>query len=74
MTTREYMKAQIDILPEQILESVLEFISFQKFRFNMYEDETEYLMSVPGMVEKIETASREPVSEGVPVSELWSDV
>ena len=74
MTSREYMKIQADILPDQILEKVLEFISFQKYRSGLFEDDTDYLMSIPGMVEKIEAASNEPISNGVPVSELWSDV
>ena len=74
MTGREYMKAQADTLPEQILEKVLEFISFQKFRSGLFEDDTDYLMSIPGMLEKIEAASNESISEGVPVSELWPDV
>ena len=68
------MKAQADTLPDQILEKVLEFISFQKFRSGLFEDDTDYLISIPGMVEKIDEASKEPVSEGVPVSGLWSDV
>ena len=74
MTSREYMKSQADTLPEQILEKVLEFISFQKFRSGLLEDDTDYLMSIPGMLDKIDAASKEPVSEGVPVSELWTNV
>jgi len=71
MSGREYVKIQADILPEQIIESVLEFISFQKYRFGLFENDTEYLASVPGMVEKITAASDEPLSDGVTESELW---
>ena len=45
---REYMKYQADILPEPILERLIEFISFQRFNFG-YEDDTDYLMSITGM-------------------------
>ena len=74
MSAREYMKVQADVLPEQIIEKVLEFISFQRYRTGLFENDTEYLMSIPGMTEKIEAASHEPTSHGVPVSELWADV
>ena len=78
MVTREYVKTQIDILPEQALIRILDFVNFQKYQFGLSEDEsdneTAYLLSIPGMLEKIEAASQEPLSEGVPVSELWSDV
>jgi hypothetical protein len=65
MVAREYIKEQADILPESIIEKIIEFISFQKFRFG-YDDETDYLLSIPGMFDKIEAASKEPLSEGVP--------
>jgi len=52
MTNREYLKIQIDALPERALEKVGEFIAFQRFALGMYDDDTEYLLSVPGMAEK----------------------
>ncbi|MCL2565973.1 MAG: hypothetical protein FWE24_09235 [Defluviitaleaceae bacterium] len=77
MNDREYIKTQIDTLPEQVLEKVLEFIAFQKFTLGLYEeseDDTEYLLSIPGMEEKIDSALEEPLSESVPISKVWSDV
>ena len=73
MSTREYVKTQIDTLSDGVLARVAEFIAFQKFSSG-YADETDYLTSIPGMAEKIEAASNEPLSNGVPVSELWSNV
>jgi len=73
LSAREYIRTQIDTLPDVTLERVAEFIAFQKFSSG-YDNETDYLTSIPGMAEKIEAASREPHSGGVPVSGLWPDV
>jgi hypothetical protein len=71
MSAREYAIEQINTLPEAIIEKVLDYIAFQKHRFG-FGDETDYLMSIPGMMEKIEAASNEPLSEGIPIEELWT--
>ena len=73
MSTREYVKTQIDTLSDGMIARVVEFIAFQKF-CSGYADETDYLTSIPGMTEKIEAASKEPISNGISVSELWTDV
>ena len=73
MTAREYIKAQADMLPEPAIERLVEFISFQRFNFG-YEDDTDYLLSVPGMEEKINIALTEPLSESSPISEIWTGV
>lgn len=74
MSSREYVKFQADTLPEQVIERVIEFISFQRFRLGLFENDTEYLMSIPGMVDKIESAVQEPLSDCVTVAELWPNV
>ena len=71
MTSREYIKTQADMLPEPVIERLVEFISFQKFNLG-YEDDTDYLLSVPGMEDKINKSLAEPLSESVPISEVWS--
>jgi len=74
MTTREYVKTQIDTLPEGAIERVIEFISFQKYSLGLFDNDTDYLMSVPGMAEKIKNGLNTPLSECVPLSEVWADV
>ena len=74
MTNRDYAKAQLDALPEMVIEKVIEFISFQKYSLGLYENDTDYLMSVPGMAEKIKAGLSTPLSECVPLSEVWPDV
>jgi hypothetical protein len=74
MINREYVKTQIDALPEIAVENIIEFISFQKFNLGLYDNDTDYLMSVPGMAEKIKDGIKTPLSECVPLSGVWPDV
>ncbi|MCL1788415.1 MAG: hypothetical protein FWG38_10560 [Defluviitaleaceae bacterium] len=74
MTSREYMKAQADILPEQVIEKVLEFISFQKFSLDLPWDDQEYLESVPGMSEIIQEGLATPLSECISLSDVRKGV
>jgi len=46
MTTREYIKTQIDTLPEDLVGKVIEFISFQKYNFGLFETDNNYLTPV----------------------------
>ena len=63
MSNREYIKTQIDALPENIVEKVVEFISFQKFSLGLFDDDTEYLSSIPGMLEILQKGKAEPLCE-----------
>jgi hypothetical protein len=74
MSNRDYAKTQIDTLPEDVIEKVVEFISFQKFNLGMYDNDTDYLSSVPGMTDKIKAGLNTPLSECIPLSEVWTDV
>ena len=74
MINREYIKTQIDTLPEGTLEKLIEFIKFQRFTLGLYDDDTDYLMSVPGMADTIKDGLKTPLSDCVPLSEVWSDV
>jgi len=74
MSGRDYVKTQIDILPDDAVEKVIEFISFQKFNIGMYDNDTDYLNSIPGMTDKIKAGMNTPISECIPIDEVWSDV
>jgi len=74
MTNREYIKTQIDTLPEGVLDKIVEFITFQRFTLGLYDNDTDYLISVPGMAEIIKDGLETPLSECLPLSEVWSDV
>jgi len=74
MSSREYVKKQLDILPDSVVDKLQEYIAFQKFSLGLFDNDTEYLSSIPGMIESIKTGSAEPLSECIPVSEIWPDV
>jgi hypothetical protein len=70
MSSREYIVSQLDTLPEAALDKVQEFISFQLYSLGLLGDDTEYLHSIPGMVESIRVAATEPLADGIPASEV----
>jgi hypothetical protein len=74
MSNREYAKTQIDILPDNAVEKVIEFISFQRYSLGLFENDDDYLASIPGMTESIKDGLSTPLSECVPLSEVWPDV
>ena len=74
MTNREYIKAQIDTLPDGALDKIVEFITFQRFTLGLHDNDTDYLLSVPGMTDKIKIGINTPLTDCVPLSEVWSDV
>jgi len=74
MNKREYAMAQIYALPESVVEKVLDFIAYQRFSMGFYDSDDEYLASIPGMTESIKEGLATPLSECVPLSEVWPDV
>ncbi|MCL2088479.1 MAG: hypothetical protein FWH14_03260 [Oscillospiraceae bacterium] len=63
MVNRDYMKSQIDVLPENILEKLQEYIIFQRFNIGLFDNDTDYLESIPGMAESIRIGMNTPISE-----------
>jgi len=74
MSNREYVMAQLNTLPDSAVEKVMEFVSFQKYSLGLFENDDEYLASIPGMTESIKAGLATPLSECVPLSEVWPDV
>ena len=70
MTTREYVKTQIDILPEIAIDKVREFILFQRYSLGLYDNDTEYLSPIPGMTASIKAAAAEPLSDGIDATKV----
>jgi len=63
MSSRDYIISQIDTLPEAVLDKVREFIMFQRFSIGIFENDTDYLQSIPGMTESIMEGKATPISE-----------
>jgi hypothetical protein len=40
----------------------------------MYDNDTDYLNSIPGMTDIIKAGMHTPLSECVPMDEVWADV
>ena len=74
MTVREAVKIEIDSLPDEAVVAVREFVLFQKYRALIEPDDETYLDSIPGMTQSIEEGIETPISECVPLSEVWPDV
>ncbi|MCL1940901.1 MAG: hypothetical protein FWG09_03085 [Synergistaceae bacterium] len=74
MTIRESVKKDIDTLPEEAVYAVRDFVLFQKYRGILEIDDSTYLNAIPGMMRSIEEGISTPLSECVPLSEVWPDV
>jgi len=74
MSAKEHVMFQIDTLPEQAIEKVLEFISFQKYSLGIFDSDQEYLEAVPGMSEIIKEGLATPLSECISLSDVRKGV
>ena len=66
MVSRDTLKKDIDLLPNEALADLHRYVALQKFYFGVYEDDTDYLNSIPNMAEKIISGMHEPLSESIP--------
>jgi len=74
MTIREAIKNEIDVLPDDVLSEVHDFLLFQKHRNILKMDDITYLNSIPGMADSIKEGIETPVSKCIPLSDVWTDV
>ena len=74
MTIQETLKNEIDLLPEENLYALRDFLLFQKYRNILEMGDTEYLNSIPGMADSIKTGIETPLENCVPLSRVWQDV
>ena len=74
MTIQETVKKEIDMLSPEALYAVRDFLLFQKYRDIIQMDDNAYLNSILGMAESINQGINTPLSECVPLSDVWTDV
>ena len=74
MTIRELIKTDIDTLSDDALREVRDFLLFQKYRDILEMDDNTYLNAIRGMVDSIKEGNKTPLSECIPLSEIWTDV
>ncbi|MCL1877393.1 MAG: hypothetical protein FWF80_00900 [Defluviitaleaceae bacterium] len=70
MVSREALKRDIDLLPREALVDLQRYILMQKFYFDAFDNDTDYLNSVPGVSEKIISGMQEPLNESIPANEV----
>jgi hypothetical protein len=63
MSRKELLMTQIDSLPDPVVEKVLEFVSFPRYSLGLFENDSDYLNSIPGMAESIVHGMKTPVHE-----------
>ena len=63
MSRKELLMTQINSLPDSVIEKVLEFVSFQRYSLGLFENDTDYLNSIPGMAESIIQGLETPIHE-----------
>jgi len=74
MSNREYVIEQINILPDNVIDKIQEFIEYQKFSIGIFDSDDEYLASIPGMTESIKDGLATPLTDCVPITGVWPDV
>jgi hypothetical protein len=66
--------SEIENLPEENVGMLQQFVLFLKHRNELTLDDSEYLSSIPGMMDSIEEGVNTPLSECVPLEKVWVDV
>ena len=63
MNRKDLLITQIISLPDSVVEKVMEFVSFQRYSLGLFENDTDYLNSIPGMAESIAQGMNTPIHE-----------
>ena len=63
VSNREYIVNQINTLPDSVLDKIREFIMFQLYSLEVFDNDTDYLQAIPGMTESILEGKATPVNE-----------
>jgi len=66
--------SEIESLPEENVGMLQQFVFFLKHRNELMLDDSEYLSSIPGMMDSIKEGVNTPLSECVPLEKVWADV
>jgi hypothetical protein len=64
--------SEIESLPEESVGLLRQFIGFLKYRSGELDDSA-YLASVPGMMDSISEGVATPLSDCIPIANVWPD-
>ena len=70
MTDRASIIKDINSLPDDVLNHVQNYIAFLKFNYNLYDNDTDYINSIPGLTKKILDSVNSPKSEFMPMEKV----
>jgi hypothetical protein len=73
VATKDFI-TEIEALSEENFEMLRQFAYFLKYRNMLTMDDNTYLASIPGMMDSIREGVNTPLSECVPMEEVWADV
>ncbi|MDR0305072.1 MAG: hypothetical protein LBH98_09965 [Chitinispirillales bacterium] len=71
--TKEFI-SEMESLPEEHSETVRQFVYFLKYRNLITQDDTQYLSSIPKMLDSIKEGINTPLSECKNLEAVWFDV
>ena len=71
---RQELQRVIDTWPDNRVAALLGFVKSLQPNAEEYDNDTDYLMSIPGMADKIKAGLNTPLADCVPLSEVWPDV
>ena len=74
MGLRESAYEEMGSMTPGQIEKVYDFILFEKYRAIHEMDDSTYLSSIPGMMESIREGIVTPLSECIPLAEVWPSV
>ena len=61
MEAREYVKSEIDVLPEEVFERVKDFVLFEKYRWDLNKNGYDWLSTIPIITDSIK--SKTPIAK-----------
>ena len=61
MAVRELIKRDIELLPDEALEDLRKYVQMQKFYFDAFGNDTDYLNSISGMADKNRISQQQTV-------------
>jgi hypothetical protein len=72
---KDRIMARLELLPEDAVDSLDNYLSFLEFQLGIDEDDMESSSAIsPWLRERLLEGMRTPLSECVPLEDVWDDV
>lgn len=67
---KDILKKEIDTLSEDLLGEVIDFVGYLKMKKGIYENDTDYLESIPMVKESILDGEKEKIEDCKPLKDI----